>query len=147
MQRRSRGRIAIGSTDKVTAIQASLSLRLNGSENQSQVAESILPRQACPARAALGWPDHSPEKPMRETVPACCAPPRAATQRPHRRCRLHLESRALLRGVHGGRETRPSPSSGRGLGNAHSYSSGSLSKGSAWEINDRAQRFPWVALP
>jgi hypothetical protein len=49
MQRRSRGRIAVGSTDKVTAIQASLSLRLNGSENQSQVAESILPRQACPA--------------------------------------------------------------------------------------------------
>jgi len=73
MQRRSRGRIEVGSTDKVTSIQASLSLRLNGLENQSQVAGSILPRQACPPRAALGWPDHSPEKPMRETVPACCA--------------------------------------------------------------------------
>jgi hypothetical protein len=31
MQSRSRGRIAAGSTDKVTAIQASLSLRRNGS--------------------------------------------------------------------------------------------------------------------
>src|SRR6516162_6525100 len=58
MQRRSRGRIEVGSTDKVTSIQASLSLRLNGLENQSQVAGSILPRQACPPRAALGWPDH-----------------------------------------------------------------------------------------
>jgi hypothetical protein len=48
MQRRSGGRIAVGSTDKVTAIQASLSLRFNGSENQSQVAESIGRKSAIP---------------------------------------------------------------------------------------------------